>query len=375
MGEDGPSVNPLAVALRRPLLRRALLVAVVAVHVGFVIAPLDVLAPVVAHDLGQHILHGRLPGRDFPFEYPTLAAPLFLLPGLVPAGLAKSVLALQAVALELVVVWFVVRPRGAEALWRWALASILIFPFLAGGFDAAPMAALAMATALLARGKASGWWVAAVGAMTKLTPITVWSWARRPLWPAIPALALTVAVLVVPSVLAEDPDDAWIGFSAHRGVQVESTPGVSAWVVGQLGGDQPRYVYNQFKSWQVEGADGWATAWMVFAGIGVLVLLVRCGRYGPTDPWLASLAAAGLFLVGNKVFSPQFVAWATPLAVVLGGRWWRMWLAVLAATTFAYVIGGNGNAFFITIAVRNALVVGVVVAALARLRPAAAPDA
>ena len=361
--------NAVAVALRRPLLRRALVIAVVAVHVLFVIAPLDVLFPVVAHDLGQRLLHGELPYRDFAFEYPPLAAPMFLLPGLAPAGIAKSVLALQALALEVLLVQLVMRPRGADMLWRWAFASVLIFPFLSGGFDALPMAMLAIATMLLAEGRAAGWWVAAVGAAAKVSPGTVWAWARRPVLPGLLALAATAAVLFGPLGLANDADDAWLGFSAHRGVQVESTAGVTTWLAKTVTGDEPTFVYNKFKSWQVDGGEGAAKLWLGLAAIGFVVLVVRCGRDGPDDPWLAALAAACLLLVGLKVFSPQFVAWATPLAVVLGGRWWRLWTGVLIMTVTAYFIGGHGAGFFLTAALRDALVVVTAVLALREVRP------
>ncbi|MEO7554997.1 MAG: hypothetical protein ABIV94_00155, partial [Acidimicrobiales bacterium] len=194
--------SPLTVALQRPLLRRALLVAVVVVHVLFVIGPLDVLFPVVAHDLGQNLLHGKVPYRDFRFEYPPLAAILFVLPGLAPSALAKAVLALEAVALEALVCKVVFAPRGSAVLWRAAVASVLVFPFLSGGFDAVPMAAIAIATALLAEGRAAGWWVAAAGAAVKVAPGTVWAWARRPLGAGIAALAVALVVLFAPLALA-----------------------------------------------------------------------------------------------------------------------------------------------------------------------------
>jgi len=158
------------------VLRRAVIAAVVVLQVLFVLAPLNVLAPVDPHHIGQLVLHGRLPYRDFQFEYPPGAVPLFLLPGLVPARFAMSVLALQALACEAALAWFVLR-HHAGALWRWALGSLFVFPFLSGGFDAVPMLCLALATAALARGRKVGWWWAAIGTAVKLFPISVWGWA------------------------------------------------------------------------------------------------------------------------------------------------------------------------------------------------------
>ncbi|MEO7556362.1 MAG: hypothetical protein ABIV94_07130, partial [Acidimicrobiales bacterium] len=172
-----------------------------------------------------------------------------------------------------------------------------------------------------------------------------------------------------PLALAKDADDAWLGFSAHRGVQVESTAGVTTWLVGHVAGEEPEFVYNQFKSWQIDGGGGAAILWLGVAVVGFVVLVVRSGVHGPADPWVASLAATCLLLVGLKVFSPQFVAWATPLAVVLGGRWWRLWLAVLGTTVLAYLIGGHGAPFFLTAAVRDALVVVTAGLAVVAVRP------
>ncbi|MBV8980153.1 MAG: hypothetical protein JO086_04570, partial [Acidimicrobiia bacterium] len=93
----------------RRLLVRGLLVAVVVEHVLLVIWPLNVLAPVDPWVIGQHLLHGRLPYRDFAFEYPPLASLAFILPGVVPHGVALSALALQEAAAEGAVAWFVLR--------------------------------------------------------------------------------------------------------------------------------------------------------------------------------------------------------------------------------------------------------------------------
>ena len=367
---DRPSA--LQEALTSPLLRRALIAAVVIEHVLFVIAPLDVLFPVVAHDIGQQLVHGHLPYRDFAFEYPPLASAMFVLPGLVPDGLAQPMLALQAVALEAAVFFVVIKPRGTEVVWRWVIASVLIFPFLSGGFDALPMAAIAISTVLLANERASGWWVAAAGTAAKLSPAAVWAWARRPLVPALVAGAVTAAVLLGSLALADSADDGWLGYNAHRGVQVESSAGVTTWVTGQVSGSDATFEYR-FRSWQVGDADAAANLWLAVAALGVVVLLVRCGRHGPNDPWVASLAATCVLLVGLKVFSPQYVAWATPLAVVLGGRWWRLWLGVLGLTVLAYAIGGHGAGFFLAVAARNVLVLVVAVTALRAIRPRPRP--
>ena len=218
-----PGVPPAS-----PLLRRALLLTLVAIHVMAVLAPADVLAPVDPWEIGRKIWEGAVPYRDFGFEYPPGAILAFLLPGAVPKDLATTVLALEAVAAEVAVVLLLRRFDGA--LWRWVPFSILLFPFLAGGFDALPMAAIAWSTALLAAGAGAGWWVAAAGAAVKLVPGGAWVWGRRGLWQAVAALVVIVPVLLAPGLLARHPDDAYIGYTLHRGVQVESVAASTTWL-------------------------------------------------------------------------------------------------------------------------------------------------
>src|SRR5439155_7675455 len=104
-------VRQSGMATERRLVLRALVLAVVVEHLLLEVAPLDVLAPLDPWRIGQRLLHGQLPYRDFPFEYPPLAAVAFLFPGLASHGAARSVLALQEVAVEAVMVWFVFRGR------------------------------------------------------------------------------------------------------------------------------------------------------------------------------------------------------------------------------------------------------------------------
>lgn len=69
---------------------------------------------------------------------------------------------------------------------------------------------------------------------------------------------------------------------------------------------------------------------LLVAGCVVVVRRLRDGRVGPAD---AALALVGLFLLTGKVFSPQFVVWLLPLAVVATVSWWPV--AAVEATNAA----------------------------------------
>jgi hypothetical protein len=354
-------------SLERPdsvLLRRSLPVALVAMHVLFVIAPTDVLAPVDPWRVGRMIWRGQIPYRDFGLEYPPGSILAFLLPGAVPHGLARSVMALQAVAAEAFVVLVVLR-RFEGALWRWVLLSLLVFPFLSGGFDALPMAAIAGSTMLLAAGVEAGWWVAGLGAVVKLSPGAAWFWGRPAGRAAIVALAFTVALLLVPSLLARNSDDGYLGYTVDRGIQVESLAATTVWAGQRLSGGTPTFTYR-FKSFEIDGAEGAAAAWLLFGVVGIALVALRVRRAGAVDPWLASFATVVLLLIGSKVLSPQFVAWPAPLAAVLGGVWFRAWLAVAALTLLAYV--GDGPTWILAFAtLRNLGLVAIAAGGLREL--------
>lgn len=348
--------------VRRSPWQRPILVAVVLIHILAVLRPIDVLFPVDAWTIGRRLLDGDLPYRDFQFEYPPLSAVAFLLPGLVPRGWANHVLALQAVALEAVAVLFIRRQPGA--LRRYGLLSILMFPFLAGGLDGLPMAALAASTALLAAGRPAGWVVAALGGMAKLAPVVAWSWCRHHLAAAGALLVLTSAMLLAPLAMSRDRDHDWVSYTFHRGVEVESVAASTTWLVNGITGTPSTFAYR-FKAYEIAGASGAALGWMVAGGMAMALVIRRSkGR----DAWWIALLAVDILLVSCKVLSPQYLAWTAPLAAVVGGRVFRLHLLMIGLTVAAYAVVPGQEAVLAVIAVRNAVLVGTVGWGLWRLR-------
>lgn len=341
---------------------RALVVGVVAMHILAVARPNDVLKPVDAWSIGRLIVDGNLPYRDFQFEYPPLAVLAFVLPGLVPHAAAKTVLALQAVALELVAIAFIRRYPGA--LKRYLGLSFLLFLYLPGGFDAFPMAALVVSTALLADGRRGGWAVVAAGTMVKLGPGLAWVWCRRHLMAAAGALLVTLMVIAAPVALARNRHDDWLTYNLDRGVQVESVPASTTWLARQLNGN-PSAVEYRFKAFEIDHASAAAAFWTAagVAGLAWIALRAR-GR----DPWVLALLAVDVFLMSSKVLSPQYFLWTAPLAAVVGGRHYVLHLAVAVLTLLVTSLVDNSQAFLAMATVRNAVLVGTVAWGLWQLR-------
>lgn len=344
----------LVAEVRRSPWQRPIVVAAVLIHVLAVLRPIDVLFPVDAWTIGRRLLDGDLPYRDFQFEYPPLSAVAFLLPGLVPRGWANHVLAIQALALEAVAVLFIRRQPGA--LRRYAALSILVFPFLAGGLDGLPMAALAASTALLADGRPAGWVVAALGAMAKVVPVVAWSWCRHHLVAAGALLVATVALLLVPLAMSQDRNDDWVSYHLNRGVEAESVAATTTWLANGVTGTASTFAYR-FKAYEIDGASGAALGWMVAGGLAMALVIWRSrGR----DAWWIALLAVDVFLVSCKVLSPQYLAWTAPLAAVVGGRVFRLHLLMIGLTVAAYAVVPGQVAVLAVIAVRNVVLVGTV---------------
>jgi hypothetical protein len=324
-----------------------------------------VLAPVDAGHLGRLLLHGHLPYKDFGFEYPPFAILAFVVPGLVPASLAKSVLAFEALLVEGVVVLAVLRHHDG-AVRRYGLLSLMVFPFLSGGFDAFAMAAITLSTAWLVEERAAGWWMAGAGTLVKLSPAVAWVWCRRRGGAAAAALVATAAVGILPALWYGRSDRTYIGYTLHRGVQVESLPASITWLVHLVVGTRSHYAYR-FKSWEIAGAGATAGVALVLAAAGLVILAVRARG---ADPWVAALTAVLLVLCSSKVLSPQYLAWGAPLAALASGRLYQGYLALTAITLLAYSVGGGATTILAFSAVRNLGLVGLTLMAL---RTAARP--
>ena len=88
------------------------------------------------------------------------------------------------------------------------------------------------------------------------------------------------------------------------------------------------------------------------------------------------------FILGNRVFSPQYLIWLLPLVVLLPRRFWPPLLAAYLLTVILFPLTYDGLIAMdllpeVLLAVRNALLLVVFIWLLGELvlAPAAAPDA
>lgn len=292
--------------------------------------------------------------------------------------------------------------RGA-ALAVWLLAVPLLGATTYARFDLVPGLLAGAALLLVARHPGLA---AAAGALAtgfKLWPVLV-----------LPALALREAgrrtvvtvVLVTGTALALATllVGGWgrllspLTWQADRGLQIESVAATPAMVGWALAPERYQVAYTEHNAFEVDGPG--VAALLLAAEVTSLLLLpllvglwfVALRRTRGLTPegvaWVA-LAAVGLFLVTSKVLSPQYLLWLLPLvAAAVGttrGRAVRVWagglLAATAATQAVFPVlygalidaGPLTGSAVLVLAVRNALLVTLTVAAVTAAVRAATP--
>jgi len=288
--------------------------------------------------------HALTPWRDFSFEYPpgALAAilpPALLTDGLVPYCLAFSLemslfltgalwLGVRAAerlrqgagrtVLQLGVVYFMVSTLLVS--WHYdALVALTLAGFAYGAVAALPLlAALSLAAA-----------VAVKGAPVLLIPIALTHFLLGSPWRRVAGAAAAGGLALVgigALYLRAAGAHAFDMFAYHAGrpAQIESPYGAVALIVQTLGGARAHLV-DSFGSVNISDGLGLAslagplTALAALAAIGW-----RVWRLGRSDDaatrarrtLAASAAALIAFMAFGKVFSPQYVVWLFPLALV-----------------------------------------------------------
>lgn len=276
--------------------------------------------------VGLYFREGKLPFRDFPFEYPPLAYALLFWPawvqetlGLPGLRLYRILWALPLLAADRAV--FTAYCRRNFSLGAYYLGLSFLLPFLLfARLDL--LVGFCIAWPLL-RGK-SGRWAWALGGALKLVPLLLVPFAalasvakgRRSL---LGYVALGGPLLASVALVAwlEGGKVSFLGYHSERGVQVETLLGSGAMVLHAAGGLPNLRVVHKFKSHQLEGVGGleWAAKvffWLsLLGGGGVLLWALRRRR-------VDALGACWIFLVGflcgGYVLSPQFWLWLLPLA-------------------------------------------------------------
>ncbi|HWC25707.1 MAG TPA: glycosyltransferase family 87 protein, partial [Solirubrobacteraceae bacterium] len=281
------------------------------------------------------LLHaGRLPYRDFGFEYPPLAAlPIWLagVPGLDDQTYELSFAVLMGACL-LAAQQLAARlagggRRGAIVAWLLVLAPVLIGASLRTHFDALPVAiALGGLLALTRDRRGLGFTLLGIGAMTKLFPgllaVVALAWlAGRGQWRAAArggvVLAAVVVAISLPLAGAGYVDS--FRFHLDRPVQIESTPASVLFALGGSDVTGTNLRPDRFKSNGLDGGHAETVealfAFLLVAALAAIVALAA-RRPDARHMVLCGFAALLAFVTLGKVFSPQYVIWLAPFAAL-----------------------------------------------------------
>ncbi len=313
----------------------------------------DVSDIVVYFDYAQKVAQGLRVYKDFSFEYPPLALPLFTLPphgdpASYPNWFAAEMILLASAAAALT-------GATAAALWRglarplWAAGAYAVAILAAGAitanrYDVAVALTLAACLLFLARRHTTAAGAAlGVGVALKLTPglllplVLILAGSRRRILSALAAFAVFAFVPFLPFLGRIDGLTNIITYHAQRPLQVESVPGTPYLIAGALG-KWGIGTGTSFGSQSLAGPGSVIVArlsvWvglLLVAGVYLLVWRRRTLlRAAPEFVPLAALACVLAFTVANKVLSPQFLCWTLPLVA----------LVVVGRTTLQRVAGG-----------------------------------
>ena len=344
------------------------------------------------------LLHdGRLPYRDFGFEYPPLAAlPLWLAGvfGRDPQSIEWTFGVLMAVCL-VAGQQLAARLAGAgrdrlTVAWLLVLAPVLIGASVRTHFDPLPIAIALAGMLLLARERCDlAFLLLGLGTMTKLFPgllavvALVWL-AGRGEWRA----ALRGAAIFAAVVLAISLPFAGAGyvdsfqFHLDRPVQIEST---AASVLFALGGSDvtgtnlrpDRFKSNGLDGGHADTVEALFALLLVLAMAGVVALAAR--RPDVRHMVLCGFAALLAFVTLGKVFSPQYVIWLAPFAA-LAWAWGQRAVAALVTAAIVLTHVEFPSRYFdlinvhtdvvLIVAARNALLLVALAVLLVSLTPA-----
>jgi uncharacterized membrane protein len=290
------------------------------------------------------IFDGRVPYRDFFMEYPPGALAVFLPPAAFGtdhynAGF-KALMALCGAA-TLVVVAMLLARLGASPVRLWsallllALSPVALGPISLNTYDAWPALLTVAALAALLAGSGMVAFVllglafaAKVYPLVLVPPALVFVWrtaGRDAALRAGTAFAAAAAVVIVPFLVLA-PDGLVDSFRAQAGraLQVESLGGSLLAAADHLGMYSATVVHRTGHaiSYDLAGgfpeALGYVSSALQLLAVALVAWLYARGRDEPMRLVVAFAAAIVGFLAFTRFFSPQYLVWFVPFAVLLG---------------------------------------------------------
>jgi Glycosyltransferase family 87 len=289
----------------------------------------------VYHRYGSAIVvHHAVPYRDFHVEYPPAALPVFVVPQLLSRlGYERVFKGLMALC-EIAVVAAAWRLGGVRSAGVALAAPLLLGSIVYSRYDLWPAALLALAlVTLVARRFAISAILLGTAFAAKFWPavalpfVLVWlarTYARPAALRYLATTVVTALIWFVPFLIVA-PSGIGYPFKEQlvRPLQIESLGSATLIAIHDLFGTEARTTFG-YGSQNLGGFGTHAVAVgtsviEVCALVALLVVFAR-GRM-KTNRLLTMIGAAVAVMIAfGKVFSPQFLIWLFPLAVLARGR-------------------------------------------------------
>jgi hypothetical protein len=289
----------------------------------------------VYHGYGRAIVdHHAVPYRDFHVEYPPAALPVFIVPQLLSRFDYERVFRALMALCEIALVAAAWRLGGIRSAAAALAAPLLLGSIVYSRFDLWPAALLAVALATLVSRRFT---ISAVLIGTafaaKFWPgialpfVLVWlarTYGRPPMLRYLATAAVTAALWFIPFVILA-PSGVGYPFKQQlvRPLQIESLGSVILIVIHKAFGTTAATTLG-YGSQNLGGTGTHAVAVAtsvieVCALVALFFAFVR-GRMSTTRLLMTIAAAVAIMIAFGKVFSPQFLIWLFPLAVLARGR-------------------------------------------------------
>ena len=313
------------------------------------------------------IMAGQIPYIDFECEYPPVALLLFIIPGLLFRALPSYYIAftVEMLLFDLLAIFLIIfiakriNISRVKALTTYTLLiAIAVGPIVTQRYDLAPaVMVLASVAAFLAGKDKTAWGVLALGVMAKIFPIVVapvfaiWLLMKKQytrLYKGIAAFAGVILLTVLPWLIMDASSlGSFLTYHLDRGLHAESTYGSTIIFAQHLGWTRVGYDFN-FGSFNITSglADNLAHASFYIMGAVLLLVYVmflyqlykreinkevNFSTQGEQETLLIRYVVISVlaFLLFNKVFSAQYMAWFCPLIPLLNIRYQNLAVVLL----------------------------------------------
>ncbi len=263
---------------------------------------------------------GEFPLGDPIWQYPPLAAPLFLVSRAAPrydAGFMSGALLADALTLLALLIVAHRRHRFAGA-WLWAGAAAIVGPVFLTRFDVFPTAAVVIALLVVAAHPRASGALMGLAAALKVWPLLAIAALRRGQL-AVGLSAFAIAVVVTTALMwwwFGSQSLTFLDGQAKRGLQVESVAALP-FVVGKAFGLDVDVTFRygamelDVAGAGVAGTIATIAGLLVLGWLGFLRLRGRLDLIPGPD---VALTAVLVSVVASRVFSPQYSIWLVGIA-------------------------------------------------------------